>query len=88
MYTVLLQNLENKIEATLEVIELLRLQVEELEEKNIGLQAENTALKSRQIQWEQDLNSMLHRLDNVGFDSPTTSSHTKTEQNTRQTETA
>lgn len=61
----LLQNLEEKINNTLEVIELLRLQVEEFEEKNNQLTAENLALKNRQTEWEHNLTAMLRKLDDA-----------------------
>jgi cell division protein ZapB len=59
----LLTQLEEKIDNAIENIELLRLQIEELEEKNTLLQNENTTLKNRQFQWEQGLTKLLHKLD-------------------------
>ena len=68
----LLAQLEKKIENAIENIELLRLQVEELEEKNAKLQNENATLqnenatfKSRQSEWEQGLTKLLNKLDDV-----------------------
>jgi cell division protein ZapB len=65
----LLEQLEKRIDDIIETIDLLRLQVEELEEKNVLLHNENHALKSRQSQWEQGLNTLLNKLDDVSTDS-------------------
>lgn len=64
----LLEKLELKIDDVIETIEILRLQVEELEEKNATLVNENTHLKSRQSQWEQGLTTLLNKLDDVSPD--------------------
>ena len=61
----LLQKLERKIENAVETIELLKLQIEELEEKNATLANENNNLKDKQISWEKNLNTMLDKLSNV-----------------------
>lgn len=61
----LLTQLEKKIDNAIENIELLRLQIEELEEKNAKLQDENATFKSRQSQWEQGLTKLLHKLDDA-----------------------
>ena len=58
----LLEQLEAKIDETVETIEILRLQIEELEEKNTKLQDENQVLKDKHLAWEQTLNSMLSKL--------------------------
>ena len=69
----LLQKLEHKIENAIESIELLKLQIEELEEKNSKLANENSSLKNKQATWEKNLNSMLDKLSNVSvLDQPTT----------------
>ena len=65
----LLEQLEKRIDDIIETMDLLRLQVEELEEKNSLLHNENHALKSRQSQWEQNLNALLNKLDDIGADS-------------------
>lgn len=63
MSDVLFEKLEDKIDQALETIELLRLQVEEYEEKNMALQSDNSALKSRQTQWENSLSTLLRKLE-------------------------
>lgn len=55
--------LESKVDAALETIELLRLQLEELEEHNKTLLLDNTTLKGNQLEWEQDLAALLHKLE-------------------------
>ncbi len=57
----LLMKLEQKVSHAVEVIELLRMQVEELEK-------ENTVLKAEHEKWRRDLASLLKRLDII--DSP------------------
>jgi len=59
----LLQKLEEKIDSAIEVIELLHMQIEELQAVNKDLLAENAALKNRQSQWEQNLTSLLRKLE-------------------------
>ncbi len=54
--------LEEKVEHAVETIELLRLQIEELEEENIALKAEHE-------KWRDDLSSLIGRLDNVDLSS-------------------
>lgn len=61
----LLAQLENKIDDVIETIEIMRLQIEELEEKNAILESENTTFKSRQLEWEQSLTTLLNKLDDV-----------------------
>jgi cell division protein ZapB len=61
MSTSLLSKLEKKVEHTVEVIELLRLQIEELEE-------ENAALKAEQEKWRADLSALLQRFDDIEVD--------------------
>ena len=61
----LLEKLETKIDEVIETIEILRFQIEELEEKNTILQEENNNLLSRQSQWEQGLTTLLNKLDEV-----------------------
>jgi cell division protein ZapB len=63
----LLEQLEEKIDNAIEAIELSRLQIEELEEKNLKLQNENATLKSRQTQWEHSLTSLLGKLDGASL---------------------
>ncbi len=64
MSTNLLTKLEKKVEHTVEVIELLRLQIEELEE-------ENAALKAEQEKWRADLSALLKRFDDIEVDRDT-----------------
>lgn len=66
----LLESLESKIDAVLETIALLKLQVEELEQYNAALQAENHSLKGHQSQWTQGLQSLIHKLDTVQAEAP------------------
>ena len=54
----LLQQLEQKVGHLVELIELMRLQIEELEE-------ENSALRAEHEKWKEDLSSLLTRLDNI-----------------------
>ena len=54
----LLLKLEQKVAHAVEVIELLRLQVEELEQ-------ENTVLKAEHEKWRRDLTALIKRLDSV-----------------------
>lgn len=61
----LLVQLEVKIDDMIDTLQILRLQVSDLEEKNGALQTENTALKTRQTHWEQGLTTLLNKLDDV-----------------------
>lgn len=54
----LLFKLEQKVEHAVDLIELLRLQIEELEE-------ENAALRSEQEQWRDDLVNLLKRFEQI-----------------------
>lgn len=54
----LLMELEQKVEHAVEVIELLRLQIDELED-------ENTLLKVEHEKWREDLTSLIQRFDQV-----------------------
>lgn len=65
MSSQLLQQLESKIDHAIETIELLRLQLEELEQKNTQLQDENNVLKDKHEVWEQTLYSMLQKLNTL-----------------------
>lgn len=65
MSSELLFKLEEKIDNAVETVELLRLQVEELEDRNQSLIDENAALKNKQTTWEQNLSLMLQKLDSV-----------------------
>lgn len=58
----LLKKLEQKIETAIESIELLKLQIEELEEQKGKLACENLALKEKQTTWEQNLLAMIEKL--------------------------
>lgn len=59
----LLIKLERKVEHAVEVIELLRLQLEELEE-------ENAALKAEQQKWRGDLVALIKRFDDIEIPAP------------------
>ena len=65
MSSQLLQQLEAKVEQTIETIELLRLQIEELEQKNTRLQDDNNVLKDKHEVWEKTLYTMLNKLSGV-----------------------
>ena len=65
MSSQLLEQLEAKIDETVETIEIMRLQIEELEEKNIKLQDDNNVLKDKHEVWERTLHSMLNKLNSV-----------------------
>ncbi len=67
----LLLKLEQKVANAVEVIELLRLQVEELEK-------ENTVLKAEHEKWRRDLTALIKRFDFI--DTPAKSSATKQEE--------
>ena len=69
MSNALLLQLEVKLDDMIETLEILRLQVSDLEEKNEALQTENALLKTRQSQWEQGLSSLLNKLEHVNPDS-------------------
>lgn len=59
----LLEQLEKKIDDTLETMQMLRLQLEELEQKNSTLEEENRHLSTRHSQWEDGLHTLLNKLD-------------------------
>lgn len=68
----ILEQLEEKIDQAIEVIQLMRMQVEELEEKTATLQHEgttlhrdNAALKNKQVLWEHSLSTLLNKLEGV-----------------------
>ncbi len=54
----LLLQLERKVSHAVEVIELLRLQVEELEQENLVLKAEHD-------KWRNDLTALIKRFDQI-----------------------
>ncbi len=58
MFKDLLFQLEQKVEHAVDLIELLRPQIEELEE-------ENAALRSEQEQWRDDLVHLLKRFEQI-----------------------
>ncbi len=63
----LLEQLESKIDETIETIEIMRLQIEELEEKNLKLEDDNNVLKDKYTAWEKTLYSMLNKLNNLEY---------------------
>lgn len=65
MSSQLLEQLEAKVDETVEIIEIMRLQIEELEEKNVKLQDDNNVLKDKHEAWEKTLYSMLNKLNSV-----------------------
>jgi cell division protein ZapB len=70
MSSQLLEQLEVKVDETVETIEILRLQIEELEEKNTSLQDENNVLKDKHDSWEKTLHSMLEKLGSLESATP------------------
>lgn len=54
----LLFQFEQKVDHAVELIELLRLQIEELEE-------ENTSLRGEQEKWRDDLVNLIKRFDQI-----------------------
>lgn len=69
MSNALLLQLEVQLDDMIETLEILRLQVSDLEEKNNALQTESALLKTRQSEWEHGLSSLLKKLDQVNPDS-------------------
>ena len=83
MSSELLQRLEDKIDNALETIELLRLQNEELDEKYSKILNANNLLKAKQATWEQNLTTMLEKLDAIEPKEPifkASSSHSTQEE--------
>jgi FtsZ-binding cell division protein ZapB len=64
----LLEKLAIKLDDVLETTEILRLQVDELEEKNKVLSEENALLRSRQSQWEYSLTTLLDKLEGANLE--------------------
>ncbi len=54
----LLTQLEAKVAKSIEVIDLLRMQIDELED-------ENRSIKAEQERWRKNLNSILNQFDRV-----------------------
>ncbi len=69
------QKLEEKVDAALEAIELLRLQLEDQEEHNKALQADNATLKHKQAEWEQELSLLLRKLESADLNPGKLESH-------------
>ena len=65
MSNALLVQFELKLDDMIETLEILRLQVTDLEEKNEALQIENALLKTRQSEWEKGLNTLLNKLEHT-----------------------
>lgn len=57
----LLSQLEQKISTSLESLELLNLEIEELTQANEQLKQENEQLNERQKEWEERLTNLLGR---------------------------
>lgn len=76
----ILNQLETKIQQTVETIELLQLELEELKEKNsqldqqvsqsagdlVSLRDENQQLKQEQVLWQERLQGLLSRMKDIG----------------------
>jgi FtsZ-binding cell division protein ZapB len=69
------EKLEEKVDAALEAIELLRLQLEDQEELNNNLLTENAGLKTKHNAWEQELASLLRKLENADLNPGKLESH-------------
>lgn len=65
----LLEKLENKVQAALENIELLRMEIDELKEQNAQLSDENRRLQQEQTDWHERLKVLLGKIDNADSDS-------------------
>jgi len=63
MVEALLSQLEQKVARAIDVIELLQLQVKSLE-------AENASLKTEHEKWQQELTTLIERLDNANAIAP------------------
>lgn len=61
----LLAKLEGSIDRAIEAIELMRMQIEELEDQQQSLSQENHLLLEKHQAWESTLSSMLQKLSNV-----------------------
>ena len=60
----ILVQLESKVKETVETIQLLQLEVEELKVKNQQLSQENESLKTEHNDFQDRLKSLLGRIDN------------------------
>jgi len=69
----ILQRLEDRIDNAVETIELLRLQLEDAESKREKLIAENLILQNKNASWEQNLVTMLEKLDAIEILEPNAS---------------
>lgn len=65
----LLEELEAKIQAAVENIELLRMEIDDLKEQNSKLSDENNRLNQEQQAWQERLRSLLGRMNNIDTDS-------------------
>lgn len=64
----LLEELEAKIQAAVENIELLRMEIDDLKEQNSKLSDENNRLNQEQQAWQERLRSLLGRMNNIDTD--------------------
>jgi len=65
MLNQLLQQLEAKIDDAMDTIQLLVLENDELKDKLASLETDNNSLKSRQVQWEQNLSAIIQKLNAI-----------------------
>lgn len=63
MFNQLLQQLETRIDDAMDTIQLLILENDELKDKLESSETEKNNLKTRQAQWEQNLNTILKKLN-------------------------
>jgi cell division protein ZapB len=61
----LLEKLEAKVQSAVENIELLRMEVDDLKEQNAQLGDENARLKQEQSAWQERLQALLGKIDDV-----------------------
>ncbi|PSJ45338.1 cell division protein ZapB [Zobellella endophytica] len=60
-----LEKLESKIQAAVDTISLLQMEVEELKEQNGKLGEENQQLKQQHDAWQERLRVLLGKIDQV-----------------------
>ncbi|WP_026957623.1 MULTISPECIES: cell division protein ZapB [Aliagarivorans] len=60
-----LEKLEAKVQAAVENIELLRMEIDELKEQNSQLSDENGRLLQEQQAWQERLRALLGRMEDV-----------------------
>jgi len=59
------EKLEAKVQQAIDTITLLQMEIEELKEKNKELERENNHLKEQQNGWQERLQALLGRMEEV-----------------------